>query len=58
MQIKEGLEINNYKDFQKYKCEIFNIIEDTLNLIFKEIEQKNSTFLIKDYDKLVSFNDI
>lgn len=58
MQIKEGLEINNYKDFKRHKKEIFDIISDTMDLVLEEAAQRNPTFLINDYDKLVSFNDI
>ena len=58
MQIKEGLEIKNYRNYQKHKQEIFNIISDTLDSVLKEAIQKNPTFIIKDYDKMVNINDL
>ena len=58
MQIKEGLEIKNYKDFQKNKVEIFNIISDTVDLIIKETATKNPTFLIPNYNNMVDIQDL
>lgn len=36
----------------------FNTFEELMDLIYKEIAEKNPTFLIKDYDKLVSYKDM
>lgn len=58
MKLTDKFEIKNYKDYQKHKQEIFNILSDTLDLIIEEAAQKNPTFLINDYDKMVSINDL
>lgn len=56
--IKEGLEINNYRDYLANQHTIFKIIEGAMDLVVKEMAEKNPTFLIKDYDKLVSYENI
>lgn len=35
-----------------------NTFEELMDLIYKEIEEKNPTFLIKDYNKLVPYKEI
>jgi len=58
MKIKEGLEIKTYQDYKKHQIEIFNIISDVIDLAIKETADKNPTFLIPDYDKLVNIHDL
>ena len=58
MKIKEGLDIKTYQDYEEHKREIFDIISDTLDLIMEEITDKNPTFLISDYNKLVDIHDL
>ena len=58
MQIKEGLEINNYRDFLEKKIVCFKLIEGVMDLMVKEMAEKNPTFLIKDYDKLIDYNKV
>lgn len=56
--IKEGLEINNYQDYLANQYTIFKTIEEATDLMFEEMTEKNPTFLIKDYDKMVSIKDL
>lgn len=36
----------------------FDTIAEIIDLMYIEMAEKNPTFLIKDYDKLVSYKDI
>ena len=56
--IKEGLEINNYRDYLANQCTIFKIIEEVTDLMVEEMAEKNPTFLIKDYDKMANIKDL
>ena len=51
MQIKEGLEIKTYEDYQKHKHEIFNIIEETIDLAMKDFQKKNASYLWEEFLK-------
>ena len=58
MELKEGLKINNYRDLLENKIVCFELIEGVMDRIIEETAQKNPTFLIKDYDKMVNINDL
>jgi len=53
MNISDKFEINNYKDYQEHKKEIFDIIEEVMSMSIKEMAEKNPTFLIPHYDSLI-----
>lgn len=56
--IREDLKIETYKDFQKNKYEIFNILSETMDLILQETAEKNPKFLLPfDIDSLVDIKD-
>ena len=54
MQIKEGLEIKTYKDYQKHKYEIFDIIEKTIDLAMEDFQKKNASYLWEEFLKEMS----
>ena len=56
--IKEGLEINNYRDYLANQYTIFKTIEGAMDLMIEEMAEKNPTFLIKDYDKMANIKDL
>lgn len=58
MELKEGLEIKNYKDFLENKVVCFKLIEGVMDLMVKEMVEKNPTFTIPDYDKLIDYKKV
>lgn len=54
MQIKEGLEIKTYEDYQEHKHEIFDIIEETIDLAMKDFQKKNASYLWEEFLKEMS----
>ena len=58
MRISEDFEINTYEDFRKHGREAFDIIAETMDLIYKDMADHNPTFCIPDYDHLINVKDI
>lgn len=58
MRISENFEINTYEGFRKHGREAFDIIAETMDLIYKDMVNHNPTFCISNYDYLPDIKNI
>ena len=62
MRISEDFEINTYEDFRKHGREAFDIIAETMDLIYKDLYARNPdiymNLIIPGFDKFAKIGDV